>query len=550
MPQLVANEPPPHDYYADNLIAVIDDVDRQYAQLLTDTERGFAQRLRLASTDALRLFARLISRKGPILRCDQLQYPEVESASAAIAELSTAGLVKVCPERPAAELLAKLTIDELVCAFPLVRCRSLARCDAQRPSRKSEIMESVLRRYPHCIVFERLRSRCPWVVIRVHAELALYQLLFFGDAHQDLSTFVMRDLGITRFEDYELASSRRLFPDRQAIRAYVDLVEISNCAHELGDRPDPDAARELIARVWQPAQLRLLERKRCRILNRLARGLERIGEFDSALEAYARSALPPARERRVRVLQRLGDSDGARDLATSIASKPRSAMEQRFAQRAMVGRGARCAATVTDVVLRGQTPDSIEQYALRRLTHNGGAGWHLENQLPMALFALAYWDWIYAPIPGAFVNAFQSAPIDLFWPDFFREREACCVDPLESSEPIGARIRRIHREKQGVTNRLINWERFHRGVVDVVVERIPEVALRHLLEIVRADLAESRTGFPDLTIIYGSGRFEFVEVKGPGDQLQNNQKLWIDRLRQRSVPVRVLRFKPAPETGP
>ena len=64
-----------------------------------------------------------------------------------------------------------------------------------------------------------------------------------------------------------------------------------------------------------------------------------------------------------------------------------------------------------------------------------------------------------------------------------------------------------------------------------------------LIAIAKADLQEMRTGFPDLTIVYGRGAFEFVEVKGPGDQLQNNQKLWIDRLRELQIPVRVLRFK-------
>ena len=33
----------------------------------------------------------------------------------------------------------------------------------------------------------------------------------------------------------------------------------------------------------------------------------------------------------------------------------------------------------------------------------------------MAIFGLAYWHWLFAPIEGAFVNAFQTAPVDLGW---------------------------------------------------------------------------------------------------------------------------------------
>ncbi|MCE2426269.1 MAG: VRR-NUC domain-containing protein, partial [Pseudomonadales bacterium] len=51
------------------------------------------------------------------------------------------------------------------------------------------------------------------------------------------------------------------------------------------------------------------------------------------------------------------------------------------------------------------------------------------------------------------------------------------------------------------------------------------------------------SGFPDLTVVYGPGHYEFVEVKGPGDQLQIHQRLWIEALERRRLPVRVLRYR-------
>ena len=71
---------------------------------------------------------------------------------------------------------------------------------------------------------------------------------------------------------------------------------------------------------------------------------------------------------------------------------------------------------------------------------------------------------------------------------------------------------------------------------------IDPIILCQVLSIVREGLEEARAGFPDLTVLYEPGRFEFVEVKGPGDRVQNNQKLWIRRLLAHDIPVRVMRF--------
>ena len=68
-------------------------------------------------------------------------------------------------------------------------------------------------------------------------------------------------------------------------------------------------------------------------------------------------------------------------------------------------------------------------------------------------------------------------------------------------------------------------------------------AVRKLLAFASADLDNARRGFPDLTVVYGPGRFEFVEVKGPKDRLRDDQYLWIERLRAARLPVRVARCR-------
>ncbi|MDE0350342.1 MAG: VRR-NUC domain-containing protein, partial [Gammaproteobacteria bacterium] len=186
----------------------------------------------------------------------------------------------------------------------------------------------------------------------------------------------------------------------------------------------------------------------------------------------------------------------------------------------------------------------VEAAAAETLAARGGDVWHLENALPLGLFGLAYWDWVFAPVDGAFVNAFQNAPIDLFWPDFFATRRGLCDDPLALDDAsLRAAMLDTAESRRGIANRLVDWRALDAQTLDRVLAGIPMADVRRLLAIVAEDLDRARSGFPDLTAVYEDGSYEFAEVKGPTDQLRRHQRLWIDRLRAADLPVRVLRFR-------
>ena len=71
------NVPPPPHYYADNLTRLLDTVAGQYSDILNVAELARLDRVRGLGVDALRLYARLLTRKGPLLRADTLGYREV-----------------------------------------------------------------------------------------------------------------------------------------------------------------------------------------------------------------------------------------------------------------------------------------------------------------------------------------------------------------------------------------------------------------------------------------------------------------------------------------
>ena len=531
--------PAPH-YYAENLSVVVADVRERYGDLLTEAERRFGSAILGLSAAGLRLLARLAARR-PVLREDRLRYAEVPDVPAALAELAGAGLVERCPPVAPAELL------------PLFTAAELRRCFFEVPSAgvaKTGLIGRIAATVPASFCRWRLRRQAPWLRLAQRDRLRLYRLLYFGHPEGDLAAFVLRDLGMRRYEAVPWSPQQRLFAHRATLQRYLDIIEASDAIAALGPKPAVGGCRAaidaLLLALWDAESHRLLERRRSRALNRLGRSLERSGEFDLALACYRRSTLPPARERRMRILARLGDEAGVERLRREIRAAPWSALEQDFAHR--FGRPRKRPPLLQrelDLPAAAiAAPGDVERAALRLLTAAGGVGWHLENHLPMALFALAYWEWLFAPIPGAFVNAFQTGPMDLGWPDFFAAREGLCAEPLAA--PLKPQLRDRLAAKAGLANPLFDWRRCPPAVLGTVIDAMPETHLSALVAIVRGDLAGRRSGFPDLAIVQGPGRYQFVEVKGPKDRLSVQQRLWIEALQAKGLPVCVARLRPCP----
>jgi hypothetical protein len=61
-----------------------------------------------------------------------------------------------------------------------------------------------------------------------------------------------------------------------------------------------------------------------------------------------------------------------------------------------------------------------------------------------------------------------------------------------------------------------------------------------MFERILLDVQANRTGFPDLIQFWpAERRYNMIEVKGPGDRLQDNQLRWIDYCATHQMPVTV-----------
>lgn len=84
-------------------------------------------------------------------------------------------------------------------------------------------------------------------------------------------------------------------------------------------------------------------------------------------------------------------------------------------------------------------------------------------------------------------------------------------------------------------------KRVYYGAPAVAVVAIPNAGKRTPWEVRQAKKEGLSAGFPDCMCIWCDGRICFVEFKTPKGRLSDNQKDWIERLRERGFPVAVCR---------
>ena len=267
---------------------------------------------------------------------------------------------------------------------------------------------------------------------------------------------------------------------------------------------------------------RLEEKTLGRALNRLGRWFERQGELGEALACYSASSIPPAGERGVRTLHKMGNRAAAEAQLRLLRGNPANPQEADFAARfsLVTGRVSGCAQSAnvprsavaagsgrprrtgpaeTVLALTPPPDEKIERFAMRVLAEDGGEAWHLENRLPQGLAALAFWDVVFAPVAGAFLNPYQDGPLDLYWDDFAAQRRGAIAaqrsrlaDPAE----FGRILRTTCKAKAGVANALMSWRHIDGRLVARLLEAVPHAKLFRLACDVIENPSAARTGFP------------------------------------------------------
>ena len=544
-------------YYLDNFERILAAVGERYGDLLTAGEQAFADDLRALTLGARCLYVRLISRRGPYFRRDDLRYDEIDDVGTAIGELAAAAFLDPEPAAAPEELLPHLVRAEI---------EAIARGLGVRGPRrtKADVMLALASACDPGAVSAAIRARVPLVRLLRVDHATLYRLLFFGNLRQDWSELVLSDLGVFRYERYFLSRHQRLYPTRAAIDDALAIRSLGAEARrrlEAGDGRGAFAVAAAIARrdpPWEETARPVADG----ILLEVARPLERAGSFADALELYGAAASPPARERRARLLSRVGRERAALALCREIAQAPRDESERLFAARfehrvrrglGQVPPARRRYRAARRLTLQPEPGRAVEDLVLAHLAAAGRAGFHSENWLWLTLYGLALWDVVFAPVAGAFEHAYQDGPLDLYDPAFRPRREeriAARLAEIANGAWPASRLLALWHAKRGTRNRLVPWWPELPARLELALGHLAGAHLVTVLDRLSRDLGRYGRGLPDLFVVApGAPGFVLYEVKSPGDRLRPEQIGWLDYLAASAVPCAVLAVEWSSNTG-
>ena len=549
----VANAPAalPALYYLHNFETLWQVVAARYVDLLQPQELAQMRRFEALTESARCLFVRLALRRGPEFRVGRLQYAEIGDIDPPLAALVGSGLASDCDTLDVDTLGRLFTRAEIrqchaaeLTGLPLLNKPALLAAVA-------EIGEADSARA------QRLCAGLGERLIRVNGvdTLQLLQLLFFGNSRQSLVDFVLSDLGVATYWPYALSREQRVFASRDAVDAYRCVDSLSERHAEWQAGRDAEELAGLAGdALAMDSHGDVVARRLHRLWNRIARDCERAGLLDTALELYARSEQHPARERRLRVLEAQGATQEALALATAVLAAPwceaeqaaASTIHQRLLRRVhgkRIARSRDCFTTRT--MLLPEAPGSVERAAARALQKEGWAqADHVENTLFNGLFGLAFWDELFAPVPGAFHHPFQAGPADMFSSGFAAQRRQALERRLQqlAACDLETELLQAYERCAGYQCRWVEWRAMTPALLQRATRCIP---FRHLVAVWRRllfDPHDTRRGQPDLVVLGEyAGEYQLWEVKGPGDALQPHQRRWLNYLCQAGAPAGVLK---------
>lgn len=530
-------------YYLDNFHRVLDWIAERYDDLLLDDERAFIVTFATLPQAARALLVRMVMRKGTLFRASKLNYAEIGCPVEAARHLLPIGWVASDPVISLDDLFDLLLKDELAAVFRL----SLQ----QRGARKVEQREALRAEFDDARAFSHWYRDCPDVVysILVKPLCDRLRLIFFGNLRQDWTEFVLSDLGVFKFEKVEFSPGSRGFRHRGDVDDYLAL-------HACKERFD---AGQALGEVLQSLPAGAfdndwLSSRRERLLFQIAQHVEKQKDWTGAIDLYTRCHFPGARGRAIRVLEKDQQYGRAFTLLTQAQKAPESDAERQQLARI----GPRLARKLGHEKTPSRRNPAVQRLDLKLpmpleswwvegvvrdyLQRDDAPVFYVENALINALFGLLCWPAIFSAIPGAFFHPFHRGPADLLSADFFPRREAAfrhCLAQLDNGD-YRVTIRANYADKCGIQSPFVAWEALSAELIGMALDCIPAQHLKQWCERILLDIKANRSGFPDLIQFWpAERRYNMIEVKGPGDRLQDNQLRWIEYCAAHEMPISV-----------
>ncbi|KAL3507167.1 hypothetical protein ACH5RR_032549 [Cinchona calisaya] len=592
--------------YQQNLVLMIQEVLRSHSHLLTDHEKTFLERLSSLSVDSQRLFARLYTRKGPWFRLSNMSYAEIVDCEGSIKELSEAGYM--CPlesnmdveDDHLNEILNVLNIGELRELANSLIAKNFAWRNEKRHKKcsqgmkKQDLIGLLVSSYKEgkCsnLLSLILLTTALCVRITASAESLMWRAerLFFLNGEQDLSAFLLVDLGIVKYPTYNCILSDQIFRSRSELLFYEGAIEVAQIMDESLDENNSELVLRCIevsdyqvsnslqtvqssrdtflscfSASWVYSKVvflgvsffecehryidainllkRLLvnfisDRRRGYWTLRLSVDLEHVGRINESLQVAEDGLLDP--------WVRAGSRVALQRRVLRLARPPRrwrtpsysQSVNRKIIEVHVQGRPLN-SKTGTRSIFYGEDGEQcgVEQLALQYYAGEGGAwqGVHTESGIWLTIFGLLMWDILFADVPNAFCTKFQTAPLDLETDCFYAARKSLIEAVIGKIEDgMGEEILITSWELHlGTACRGVNWEKYSLDELRAAVTCIGGPCLASLFRNLAQDYRSWSSGMPDLLLWRFhdnyKGEAKLVEVKGPRDRLSEQQRAWL-----------------------
>ncbi|MDX1816727.1 MAG: VRR-NUC domain-containing protein [Marinobacter sp.] len=552
-------------YYLENMETVVRWVLSHHRDLLDKVETGRLEAFMDLAIPERALLTRLIMRTGDLFRADKLAYPELGSPLPdALARLIADDWLDPAPE---------LALDDLFRLFTLAELRPVFAPALERLGLPRTLSKAAMR-LALADVHDEPKPLSDWLpdtgaeVVRLRY-MALFdrvRLMFFGNLRQTWSDFVLVELGYQQYEQVPFSPESRAFSRRDQVDCYL-LMQACRDALEEGW-----PAAEVWPRVPGPVDNPWLASRRDRLLLELGRHADRQGDRELALAVWAQSNHREARLKQLRLLERMKRFREAWEIARRWQETDLGDAEQQGLDRILkrlapkVGEPRPTPIPAPEIVERSvllprPLSGSVEGAAAAYLDRSDAPAVYVENTLINGLFGLLCWPVIFKPVPGAFFHPFHVGPADLTREDFTERRHShfeACFASLDNGS-YRERILDTWQSKQGLANPFVIWPALSVELIELALDCIPARHLKSLFRRLLHNIREHRSGFPDLIRFFPgeadeARRYEMVEVKGPGDRLQDHQRRWLAFFANAGIPASVLYVRwqdePGQEEGP
>ncbi|KAK7295657.1 hypothetical protein RJT34_18568 [Clitoria ternatea] len=611
-----ANRNPPSSVkYQLNFCLMLQEVLRNNVHLLTEDEKTYMESFTSLSNDSQRLFIRLYTRKGPWFRTSSISYPEIADTQKAVKELDEKEYIcsvedanQLC-ESDMDDILNLLTVSELreiwcilfkkSCSHVmkkqhLISC--LLSADAGIPW--TQLSTIILDRTGPCI---RISSKAESLMWRI-------ERLFFLNGEQDLTSFLLVDMGKIKYPTYNCIISEPIFSNRRNLLLYEEAIEVAQIMDEALDANKTDVVLRcirigescvstdlatqcstsesvssilrLFTASWvyskvitlgisfleqerrYPDAIELLKLllnvfacdvRRGQWMLRLSVNLEHLGCIDESLQVAENGLLDPWTRAGSRMaLQRRVLRLGKPPRRWKVPSFSRS-VQRKIPEVFVQGRPLNSELGAKNRYYNEEGRQcGVEELALHYYAGEGG-GWqgvHAESGIWLTIFGLLMWDVIYADIPNVFYTRFQNAPLDLGTDNFYTARKGSIESLLQQIRDGMAEefLIKSWETHIGTACRGVNWECHSLDELRAVVTCVGGNCLASLCQLLAQDYRSWSSGMPDLLLwrFHGEyrGEAKLVEVKGPSDRLSEQQRAWLLLLMDCGFMIEVCKVKP------